>query len=76
MIRSKINMVPNQNYLLTIDTDSLMYEAKSEDAFEDFNKDKLNFDFSNGLAKWKYCGNSNNLVLGKMKDETGAAVIK
>ena len=75
MITSKINTVLNQNYLLIIDTDSLMYEAKSENAFEDFNKDNLIFGFSNGSAKWKYC-NSNNLVLGKMKDETGAAAIK
>lgn len=51
MITSKINTVLNQNYLLIIDTDSLMYEAKSENAFEDFNKDNLIFGFSNGSAK-------------------------
>lgn len=51
MITSKINTVLNQNYLLIIDTDSLMYEAKSKNAFEDFNKDNLIFGFSNGSAK-------------------------
>ena len=33
--------------LLFTDTDSLMYETKTEDVYEDFRKDKEMFDFSN-----------------------------
>ena len=29
------------------------------------------FDFSNYSTKSKYCDDSNKLVIGKMKDETG-----
>ena len=34
------------------------------------------FDFSNYSPKSKYYGNSNKLVVGKMKDETAGVVIK
>ena len=40
MITLKINMVTNQDYLLITDTDSLMYEVKIEDFYEDFNRYK------------------------------------
>ena len=33
-------MVTNQDYLLITDTDSLMYEVKIEDFYEDFNRYK------------------------------------
>ena len=33
--------------LLFTDTDSLMYEIKTEDVYEDFSNDKEMFDFSN-----------------------------
>ena len=29
------------------------------------------FDFSNYSPKWKYCDDSNKLVVGNIKDETG-----
>ena len=48
-----------------------MYEIKTEDVYEDFSKDKEMFDFSNYSVKSKYCDESNKLVVGKMKDETG-----
>ena len=48
------------------DTDSLMYEIKTEDVYENFSKDKEMFNFSNYSAKSKY-DDSNKLVLGKMK---------
>ena len=40
MITLKINMVTNKDYLLITDTDSLMYEVKIEDFYEDFNRYK------------------------------------
>ena len=65
----------NNSRLLLTDTDSLMYEIKTEDAYEDFSKDKKMFDFSNDLTKSKYYDNSNKLVVGKMKDETVGVAI-
>ena len=59
--------------LLFIDTDSLIYEIKSEDIYEDFGNDKEMFDFSNYSTTSKYCHNSKNLVVGKMNDETAGA---
>ena len=34
------------------------------------------FDFNNYLPKSKYCDNSNKLVIGKMKNETGGVAIE
>ena len=48
-----------------------MYETKIEDVYEGFSKDKKMFDFSDYSGKSKYCNDSNKLVVGKMKDETG-----
>ena len=56
--------------------DSLMYEIKPEDVFEDFRNNKNMFDFSNYSTKSKYYNNSNKLVVGKMKDETAGVAIK
>ena len=53
------------------DTDSLMYEIKTEDVYEDFSSDEEIFDFSNYLTKSKYHDDSNKLFIGKMKSETG-----
>ena len=40
------NQYGNNSRLLFIDTDSLMYEIKTEDVYEDFSKGKEMFDFS------------------------------
>ena len=48
-----------------------MYEIKTEDVYKDFSKD-----FSNYSPKSKYYDDSNKLVVGKMKGETAAVVIK
>ena len=56
--------------LLFSETDTLMYEIKTEDFYEDFSKYKAMFNFSNYSAKSIYYDNSNKLVVGKMKDET------
>ena len=48
----------------------------TEDVYEDFSINKEIFNFSNYLTKPKYCDDSNKLVIGKMKDETGGVSIK
>ena len=52
-----------------------MYEIKTDDVHEDFSSDKEIFDFINYSTKSKYYGDSNRLVIGKMKDETGGVAI-
>ena len=47
----------NKSKLLFTDTDSLMYEIKTEDVYEDFSSDKEKFDFSNYSTKSKYYNN-------------------
>ena len=41
------NKYGNNSRLLFTDTDSLMYEIKTEDVYEDFSNDKETFDVSN-----------------------------
>ena len=53
-----------------------MYETKTEDLYKDFSNNENMFDFSNYSTKSKYYGNSNKLVVGKMKDETAGVAIK
>ena len=72
-IKSKYD---NKSKLLFTDTDSLMYEIKTKDVYGDFSRDKEMFDFSNYSTKSKYYDNSNKLVIGKMKDETGGVASK
>ena len=69
MITLKVNMVTTQD--LFTDTDSLMYEIKTEDVYEDLSSKKEMFDFCNYSTKSRYHDDSNKLVIGKMKDETG-----
>ena len=60
----------NTRILLT-DTDSLIYEIKAKDIYK---KEIVNF--SNYSTKSKYYHDSNKLVVGMMKDETGGVTIK
>ena len=53
--------------LFFIDTDSITYEIKSEDVYEEFFKHKQ--DFSNFSKDFKFYDNQNEMVVGKMKDE-------
>ena len=46
-----------------------MYEIKAKDIYEDSSKDKELFDFLDYSVKSKYYGNSNKLLVDKMKDE-------
>ena len=48
------NKCGNNSGLLFTDTDSLMYEIKTKDVYEDFSKDKEMFDFSNFSTGSKY----------------------
>ena len=66
----------NKSKPLLTDIDSLMYEIKTEDVYEDFSSDKKIFDFSNYSTKSKYYNNSNKLVTVNMKDETGGVAIE
>ena len=70
------NIYENKSKLLLTDPDSLMYEIKTEDVYEDFSFDKEIFDFSNYGTKSKYYDDSNKLVIGKMKDEIGGVPIE
>ena len=54
--------------LLFTDKDSLTYEIKSEDVYEDFYKDKHLFDLSNYPKDSKFFDPVNEKVIGKMKD--------
>ena len=55
--------------LLFTDTDSLAYEIKDKEVYEQCFKDKELFDFSGYSKNSVYCDSSNKKVLGKMKDE-------
>ena len=52
---------------LFIDTGSLIYEIKTEDAYEDFYQDKNLFDFSDYPLNSKFFDPANKNVIGKMK---------
>ena len=54
--------------LLFTDIDSLVYEIKTEDGYEDFYKDKNLFDFSDYPQHSKFFYPANKKVIGKMKD--------
>ena len=55
--------------LLFTDTDSLVYEIKTDDVYEDFYKNKNLFDFSDYPHNSKFFDSVNKKVIGKMKDE-------
>ena len=61
--------------LLFTDTDSLGYEIKSENVYEELYKGKDLFDFSNYSKDSKFFDESNKKVIGKMKDEYGRVII-
>ena len=51
------------------DTDSLVYEIKTEDVYEDFYQAKNLFDVSDYPLDSKFFDSVNKKVIGKMKDE-------
>ena len=60
--------------LLFTDTDSLAYEIKSENVYEEFLKRKDLFDFSNYLKDSEFSDDTNKKVIGKIKDEFGGVI--
>ena len=57
----------DNNLRLFTDTDSLMYEIKTEDVCKDFSNNKEMFDFSSYSTKSTY-DNLNKLVVDKIED--------
>ena len=51
------------------DTDSLVYEIKTEDVYENFYQDKNLFDFNDYPLDSNFFDPVNKNVIGKMKDE-------
>ena len=70
------NICDSESKLLFTDIDSLMYEIKTKDVYEDFSNSTEIFYFSNYSIKSKYCDDSNKSFIGKMKDETGGVTIE
>ena len=56
--------------LLFTDTDSLTYEIKTKDVYQDFLNDKDRFDNSDYQENSPYFDKTNKKVIGKFKDET------
>ena len=63
------NKYGNKSKLLFTGTDSLVYQIKTDDVYEDFSNNKGMFDFSNYSDDW------NKLFIRKMKNETAGATI-
>ena len=61
--------------LLFTDTDSLVYEIKTEDVYEDFYQDKKLFDFSDYPLNLNFFDLVNKKIVGKMKDEFKGEII-
>ena len=61
--------------LLLTDTDSLVYEIKTEDVYEGFYQDKNLFDFSDYPLHSKFFDRVNKKVIGKMKNEFKERII-
>ena len=61
--------------LLFTDTDSLTYEIKSKNVYEEFFKHKHLFDFSNYPKDSKFFNLSEKKVIGKMKDELDGVIV-
>ena len=61
--------------MLFTGTDSLTYEIKSENVYEEFFKWKNLFDFSNYSKDSEFFDRTNKKVVGKMKNEFGGVII-
>ena len=59
----------NNSRLLFTDTNTLVYEIKTKDAYENFSEDKGMFDYSYYSSKSKHYDDSNKLGVGEIKDE-------
>ena len=57
------------------DTESLVYEIKSKDVYEECFKDRELFDFSEYSVDSNFYESTNKKLLGKMKDEFKEKII-
>ena len=69
------NKYDNNLRLLFTDTDSLMYQIKTEVVYEGFSNSKKLFDFCNYSTKTKVHDDSNKLRFCKMKVVTSSSII-
>ena len=65
----------NKAKLLFTDTDSLTYEIKTNDAYNDFFKDKSKFDNSDYPENSPYFNKINKKIIGKFKDEAAGVPV-
>ena len=61
--------------LLFTDTDSLIYETETDDAYEDFYSDKHFFGFSDYLRDSEFFDFVKKKLIGKMEDEFKGKII-
>ena len=61
--------------MLFTDTDSLIYQIKSENVYEEFFERKDLFDFGNYSKDSRFSNDTNKKVIGKMKDEFGGVIV-
>ena len=61
--------------MLFTDTDSLTYEIKTENVYEEFLKWKDLFDFSNYAKDSRFFNETNKQDIGKMEDEFGGIIV-
>ena len=61
--------------MLFADTDSFIYEIKSDNVYKKFFKWKDLFGFSNYSKDSKFFNETNKKVLGKMKDEFDGVIL-
>ena len=66
---------PEKAKLLFTDTDSLMYEIKTEDLYQEMESDLQLLDTSNYSKEHPLYSTTNKKVIGKFKDETGGLPI-
>ena len=65
----------NKAKLLFTDTDSLTYEIETNDAYNDFFKDKSKFDNSDYPENSPYFNKINKKIIGKFKDEAAGVPV-
>ena len=61
--------------MLFTNTDSLVYEIKTEDIYGDFYGEKKFFDFSEYSSNSKFFDPVNRKVIGKIKDEFKGKIV-
>ena len=69
------NKYGNNSRFLFTHTDNLINKLK-QNVYEDFSKDKEIFEFTNCSVESKYYDDTNKLIVDKMQDETGGALLK